>query len=74
MEEVMSNRFDLEEQILDCWNVTKDLNTLAEGVIEQNLSQDDISNALIGLKTMYELKHDKLWKTFELLIASRNIN
>ena len=74
MEVKMTDRFDLEEQILDCWNITKDLDTLAEGVIEQNLSHDDISNALIGLKTMYELKHNKLWKTFETLIASRNIN
>ena len=73
----MSTRFDLEEQILECWNITRDLDTLAEGVIEQNLSQDDISNTLIGLKTMYELKHDKLWRTFEQfeqLIAARNIN
>ena len=70
----MTSRFDLEEQILDCWNITKDLDILTEAVIEQNLSQDDISNALIGLKTMYELKYDKMWKTFEQLIRSENIN
>lgn len=69
----MTNRFDLEQQLLECWHVTTDIDTLSEGINEQNLSQDDISNALIGLRTMYEIKFDKLWRTFEYLVGSGSI-
>lgn len=69
----MSNRFDLEQQLLECWHITTDIDILAEGINEQNLSQDDISNALIGLRTMYEIKFDKLWRTFGYLVDSGSI-
>ncbi len=69
----MSDRFDLEEQMLNCWNVTKDINVLTEGVMEKDLTKDQIANALMGLEQMYDLKFDKMWTTFTKLIEDKKI-
>jgi hypothetical protein len=64
----MTDRFDLEQQILACWNVTSDIDTLCEGVIESDMTTDQIANILLGMKQLYELKFDKMFMTFEELI------
>ena len=62
------DRFDFEQQIMSCWNVTTDLKDLNEGVLESNLSKDQISNALMGIEQLYELRFNKLFQQFETLI------
>lgn len=69
----MKTRFELEQEILDCWHVTTDINTLLEGVVEKDLTQDQIANTLLGLHQLYELKFDRLFSTFESLIADHTI-
>jgi len=64
------NRFDMEQEILDCWHVTDDIDVLMEAVLEKNLDTDTIANALLGMKTIYQLKFDRLFGTFEDLISS----
>ena len=61
----MADRFDFEQQIMKCWNITDDLGELSEGILDQNLDTDQITNALNGLQQMYGLKFDKLWNYFE---------
>ena len=61
----MYDRFDHEQQIMDCWRVVDDLSTLAEGVMENNLTTDQITNIIIGMEAIYNLKFDKLFRTFE---------
>lgn len=62
----MSKRFDLEQQILNCWNITSDLGILLENIIENdNFDRDDISNVVLGLETLYQLKFDKCFRTLE---------
>ena len=68
------NRFDFEQQIMSCWNVTTDLKDLAEGVLEHDLSQDQIANSLIGMRELYELRFDKLFRQFEQLIREQHEN
>jgi hypothetical protein len=65
----MIDRFDLEQQIQDCWEVTKDLNYL------QDLAEDSdkLLNALIGVESIYEIKFNRLFATFEQLIRQGNI-
>jgi hypothetical protein len=60
-----SDRFDFEQQIQKCWLVTDDIYELAEGVLEHDLTPDQITNVLFGMKEMYELKFNKLWDMFE---------
>lgn len=64
----MTDRFDLEQQIMACWNVTSDIDTLCEGVLESDMTTDQIANILLGMKQLYELKFDKLFNTFQQLI------
>jgi len=70
----MSNefdRFDFEQQIMSCWNVTTDLKDLTEEVIEGNLTKDQISNVLMGLEQLYQIRFDKLFRMFEQGIRER---
>jgi hypothetical protein len=64
----MNDRFDLEQQIMACWNITSDIDTLCEGVLESDMTTDQIANILLGMKQLYELKFDKMFRTFEELI------
>lgn len=68
-----ADRFDLEQNILKCWNVTDDIYILYENVMEGDLSQDDLANALLGLHQMYELKFDRLFTNFEKLIKEKKL-
>jgi len=61
----MSDRFDFEQQILKCWNVTDDIGEITEGILEHDLTGDQIANALFGIQQLYELKFNKLWDLFE---------
>ena len=70
------NRFDFEQQLLECWGVTKDIKTVYEGVCDSSpaMTEDQIANALIGLETLYELKFNKLWAMFEQGVNQQSIN
>lgn len=61
-------RFDLEEQIMSCWNVVDDVNTLFKAVSDTGLSTDEISNVLLGITSLYQLKFSQLQETLEELI------
>lgn len=74
MENIMKiDRFDLEQNIMKCWNVTDDIYLLYEGVMDKDMTQDEIANALLGMHQMYELKFDKLWENFEQLIKDKKL-
>jgi hypothetical protein len=64
----MTNRFDLEQQILNCWNIVEDLDFL----IDDN-SDDKTMNIVFGLKELYQRKFDKLFTTFEQCLKNREI-
>lgn len=68
------DRFNFEQQILETWNITSDLDVLLEGVMECDLSRDQISNALLGLKEMYNLRFNKLFENFEAGVRERKIS
>jgi hypothetical protein len=63
----MSDRFDFEQQILKCWNITDDLKDLDEGLFDGWLefNQDNVSNHILGIANNYEIKFNKLWNQFE---------
>ena len=64
-------RFDLEQEIMECWNVTKDIELYYDN--QHNMCEDHRWNYLLGLQTMYELKFEKLWATFEQCIKNKQI-
>lgn len=69
----MTTTFDLEQQIINCWNVTDDLEVLNEAVLERNLSKDEISNILTGMKGLYHLKFETLFETFEKALKEKRV-
>lgn len=70
-----ATRFDLEQQILNCWNVTDDLDVVMENVLEnENFSRDDIHNVLLGIRGLYQLKFEKCFETFEELVRTRQLD
>lgn len=64
--------FDLEQQIMNAWNVVDDIDMLYTyfgddptfaGLSAQ--AEDEMMNLLLGVKSMYALKFEKLFETFE---------
>ena len=58
-----SDRFDLEQQILDCWKITDDLRLVAKKG----------EQAVEAVATLYELKFEQLWNTFENMVHERKM-
>lgn len=62
-------QFDLEQNIMECWNVTSDIDILIENY--DSMSEDSILNILIGMKEMYQLRFDKMFRSFEDLLQEQ---
>ena len=64
-------RFDLEEDIMSCWQVTEELKVILDALghdpvfIDMDVAYSDkLMNLLIGMRAMNELKFNKLFNTF----------
>lgn len=74
----MTDRFDLEQQIMACWNILEDIKLLSIGVLEgrpdgEELTTDEVSNYLMGLEAIYGLKFEQMFNTFSTLISEQKI-
>ena len=56
------DRFDLEQQIMQCWNMVDDVKLFAE--------QGAPSDEFAALATVYDRKFTTLFDTFELMLRS----
>lgn len=67
----MKTRFDLEQEILDCWHITNELNLLYEQAMDRQvpLTQDQLANMLLGLYELYNLKFERTFETFEEVVS-----
>jgi len=69
----MSNKiFDLEQEIIQCWNVLDDIDLITTWFVEDPKWEgmdpaltDALMNKYFGIKELYQLKFDKMWNTFE---------
>ena len=62
----MSNKqFELEQSIMNCWNICEDLNLLAKNILENGLDRDQASNILIGMSQLYQMKFEDCFANFE---------
>lgn len=64
----VKDRFDFEQQIMKCWSVCDDIDELYEAVLERDMTPDEISNVLLGMKELYSLKFQTLMEGFENVI------
>ena len=67
----MSDRFDLEQNIMQCWNVCDDIQLYLD--MHDNMDEDQKLNYLIGLKQMYQMKFERCWNSFENCVRTRQI-
>ena len=67
----MSDRFDLEQNIMQCWNVCDDIQLYLD--MHDNMDEDQRMNYLIGLKQMYQMKFERTWNNFETVVRNRQI-
>ena len=69
----MSAIFDLEQQMLDFANVTKDIDLVTRYFLDSSEWNDHISpkatdamiNKYFAIKELYEIKFDEMWETFD---------
>jgi hypothetical protein len=64
------NRFDLEQEILSCWNITSDLNVLLS-VFDREHTEDELMNIIIGIRELYDQKFQIAFNTFEECIRKK---
>jgi len=62
------DQFQMEQLIMNCWNVTEDIDMLFEEVVEGEPTIDNIANILLGLKELYDIRFQKLFRMFEASI------
>jgi len=59
------DRFDLEQEIMECWKVVNDI----QMYVEQGAQTQDFK----VLAEYYERKFDRLWDTFEQLVHTKQL-
>jgi len=65
MENKTKDRFDLEQEILECWKVVNDIQLY----VAQGAPTEDFR----VLADYYERKFDCLWSTFESMVHERKM-
>jgi len=72
----MKAQFELEQGILNCWNIVDDISVVNEYLLEhagfsETKEVDKISNMLIGLESLYQVKFEKVFSMFEQVIREQ---
>ena len=67
------DRFLLEQKIMQCWNVTDDMDTISEYIADSDISpvhQDQLLNMLFGMRTLYNQKFNSTMNLFSELVRN----
>lgn len=65
----MSDRFDLEQQIMNCWNVVEDLKVISSSSKTASVQRDLVD----AVAKLYQAKFESLFNTFEEVVANKKI-
>ena len=57
--------FDFENEFIKTFHIINDIDLLYENVMENDMSKDDITNVLLGLKKIYSMRFEKSFDLFE---------
>jgi len=68
-----TDRFDFEQQMMDCWGVVDDIKTIYYLQDLRDTTEDEMQNLLLGLFTMYQVKFEILQRMFEDLVHSKQL-
>ena len=61
----MSGQFDLEQDILRCWNVTDDLGEILDDLESGHMAIHEAVEALRAYQTVYQRRFDRCFRSFE---------
>ena len=64
---------DLEDKIMGIWSTCEDIDTFLYRYLDSpadEMSEDDIANTLLGIKTLHEQRCQRLWDAFEQVLAN----
>jgi hypothetical protein len=68
------NLFEMEQQIMKCWEMVDDVKMFYHHVGDDPKfagldakAEDEMMNLLLGIVSLYDLKFEQLFKTFELV-------
>ena len=67
------DRFNLEAEIMSVWNTKDDLNAITGRVMDDPdpMTEDDITNVLIGLSELHDIRCKKLFNVFESMVKDK---
>jgi hypothetical protein len=68
----MSNiAFELEEKIMDCWNVTSEIKLVYSEYLDsaEIMTEDELMNIMIGIEYLYERKFKRLMASYEKICS-----
>jgi hypothetical protein len=71
---VMTQLYDLEQPIMDCWSVCGDLETMYQqiGDGERDPTHDELMNALMGMQQLYQWKFEQLFYKYEQVLKTQH--
>ena len=66
------DRFTLEDQIMQCWGVTDDIEMIyyTEALYQD---EDRMMNVLLGLHELYNIRFQRMFDTFEKMVHEGKI-
>ena len=67
------DRFNLEAEIMSVWNTKDDLESITSRMMDDPdpMSEDDITNVLIGLSELLDIRCKKLFDIFEKMVIDK---
>jgi hypothetical protein len=61
----LNTNFELEQDILKCWNITSDLRELLEDWQQGRMSEEDVMLAMDAYVRVYENRFERTFRRFE---------
>ena len=71
-ERILMKVNDLEDKIMSVWSTADDIDTFLYRYLDSPaapMSEDDIANTLLGIKTLHDQRCQRLWDAFEQVLA-----
>ena len=68
------DRFNLEAEILSVWNTKDDLQSITSRMMDDPdgpMTEDELTNVLVGLSELHETRMKKLWRVFETMVTEK---
>ena len=67
------DRFNLEAEIMNVWNTKDDLESITSRMMDDPdpMTEDDITNVLIGLSELHDIRCKKLFNVFEDMVHNK---